>query len=94
MESKRYICDYCKQSVSKTNFFLKHRNAECSKRTFLSQSININDKYHHPHTPVVILTKPTHVVEEATTVTSVSVPVSCQDPDSSGIEGIVCSLFF
>jgi len=31
-DKKRRICDYCEESVSKTNFYLKHRNGNCSKK--------------------------------------------------------------
>lgn len=31
-DKKRRICEYCEESVSKTNFYLKHRNGNCSKK--------------------------------------------------------------
>lgn len=34
MNSTRRLCHYCKQSVSKSNFYLKHRNGSCQNSKY------------------------------------------------------------
>ena len=48
-EKKRKICCHCNQIVSKSNFYLKHRDGKCLKKVITVKLLTSKDESSHSH---------------------------------------------